>query len=430
MFHKTRIRLTLIYSGVLALTMLALSLLIYCGLLNMLSNNVQNRLDTSANNMSQEIIGLCSKLENGNIPDSYTPLPGVKFMDLPIPLNQFVVVTDTQGAIVITSLKDPQLIIEMEEKIPQSPSEIKNDVNNFDINNRSFALKSYFSYQDRTIYLGLERTDYAILLKDIRMQITMFAVFLLAIASVLGYIFAGRAMSPIINAYKRQLEFTADASHELRTPLSILQSSAEILDELRETMPPIHQTVLTNMKDEIIQMTKLLENLLTLARSDSGKYNPAGEEFDMKKLVTELIQHMQTLAQEKRIRLSVRPPEASSLIYYGDKDRIRQLIYILVDNAIKYNKPEGKVEVDLKRRENNIILNVKDDGYGISGEDLPNIFKRFYRADKDRSHQSGGAGLGLSIAHWIVETHGGKIQVFSRPGQGSNFEIILPVKPR
>ncbi|WP_425413917.1 sensor histidine kinase [Paenibacillus terrigena] len=235
-------------------------------------------------------------------------------------------------------------------------------------------------------------------------------------------------MVPIVRSLKRQQEFTADASHELRTPLSVLQSSVEILEEQKEKLPDVHQTVLYHMKDEIVRMIRLTEQLLMLARADSGLQQIRQESFDLRLMVNAVTERMKTIAKEHRVEICVEDmlPEGM-VLYTGDPDQINQLLYILLDNAIKYSFTGTAVTVRVcKYGEMELDISIEDKGCGIPMESLPHLFERFYRVDKARSRHWGGTGLGLSIAAQITRNHGGRIFVTSEINQGSTFIVRLP----
>jgi signal transduction histidine kinase/uncharacterized membrane protein len=249
------------------------------------------------------------------------------------------------------------------------------------------------------------------------------------VALWLSYVMSKRAMIPIRSSFNRQREFVADASHELRTPLSILNSSLDVVKmEDGDQLSDYSRHVLENMKDEIKRMTKLVSDLLTLARSDSGMPELKVESFDLVPSVCQLVRSTQTLAHSKAIHLNLQAPE--SLRVYGDHERLKQLIYILLDNAIKYTPSGGEVNLTLTQewaeKKPSLRIMVQDTGMGIPSEDQERIFDRFYRIDKNRSRQAGGTGLGLAIAKWIVEAHRGTIRVSSVPGEGSTFIVTIP----
>jgi signal transduction histidine kinase len=279
-------------------------------------------------------------------------------------------------------------------------------------------------------YTGIDISFTNHLLKRLLTILTALGILFLGIALLLSYFMSKRAMIPIRRSFQRQREFVADASHELRTPLSILQSSLDVFEmEEGEQLSAFGRTVLFNMKDEVRRMTKLVSDLLTLARSDSGHPDLQCEYADVVPAVQQMIRSTQTVAASKKIALKLDAPPA--VMVYGDHERIKQLLYILLDNAIKYTPGGGEIQVTLSVDETEnppvLCLSVRDTGIGIPPEEQNRIFDRFYRVDKNRSKQMGGTGLGLAIAKWIVEAHHGTITVVSSPGNGSTFTAKIPL---
>jgi two-component system sensor histidine kinase CiaH len=252
----------------------------------------------------------------------------------------------------------------------------------------------------------------------------------LGLSAVLGFIMAGRSIEPIKRSYEKQREFLADASHELRTPLSILLASVEsIQDDTANRLTDFSGQVLADMKDEVKKMAKIVNDLLTLARSDAAKLNLMKRQFDLKTVVEQVVRTIFSLAQAKHIELQLLCPE--SINVYADRERIAQLLLILVDNAVKYTPDHGRVQLSIRRLGGpggpGVELAVQDNGIGIAPEEQRLIFERFYRIDKARSREMGGSGLGLPIAKWIVAQHGGSITVSSKVGEGARFVAVLPV---
>lgn len=277
------------------------------------------------------------------------------------------------------------------------------------------------------IYVGRDVTAFYQVLKDVFVILTIISLLFLFLASGGGYIMAGRAIIPIKKSYDRQREFVADASHELRTPLSIFMASVETIQRDKESkISPFAELVLVDMKDEIRNMSKILSDMLTLARSDAEATTILKEKFDIIDIIEQVIRSLQPLANKKDIQLSFK--YQMQRVIFADKNRIHQLLLILLDNAIKYTPPRGTVSVELEflTKKPDIKIIVKDSGMGISAEDQELIFERFYRVDKMRSREVGGTGLGLSIAKWIVLAHGGSVSVESQIGKGSTFIIVLP----
>ncbi|CAM3859769.1 histidine kinase [Mesobacillus thioparans] len=258
--------------------------------------------------------------------------------------------------------------------------------------------------------------------------IGLLLVFLL-VAWFLSNRMSKKAMVPISTAFDRQREFVADASHELRTPLSVILSSIDAIEmTIDEKQEPMVRKMLFNMKDEVKRMTGLVSDLLTLARSDSGKIERNDEVFNFTEMAQKAVDGMKPIAQEKQIQLQFHAPDA--LPGKGDQHRLTQLLYILLDNALKYTPDGGQVELDLSRKQDELTITVRDTGIGIRPEEQSYIFDRFYRGDKARSRQEGSYGLGLSIAKWIVDIHQGTIEVKSEYGKGSTFVVKLPFTNR
>ncbi len=279
-------------------------------------------------------------------------------------------------------------------------------------------------------YIGKDISFYDQLVHQLLVTLVTLGILFLGIAFLLSYFMSKRAMVPIRTSFNRQREFVADASHELRTPLSILHSSLDVLEmEEGDYMSEFSRNVLFTMKDEVRRMTNLVGDLLTLARSDSGVPDLRYESFDLIPSAEQLVRSTQTLADSKNIRLHLHTPTAITV--HGDHERLKQLLYILLDNAIKYTPNGGEVTLTLSEqtydKQPALCIAVQDTGVGIPLGEQKHIFDRFYRVDKNRSRQMGGTGLGLAIAKWIVEAHHGTIQVSSTPGQGSTFTVLIPI---
>jgi heavy metal sensor kinase len=227
-------------------------------------------------------------------------------------------------------------------------------------------------------------------------------------------------------AFVREREFTADASHELRTPLAIAQGEATLA--LREERSgEEYQKSLESISRQISRSSSLINRLLFLARSDD-RLELLMTQVDLRALLTEAVGDARVLCEPKSISLqsNVAAAEGSYLVK-GDMVRLRELLLNLVDNAVRYTPAEGKITVSLERDESDARISIGDNGIGIAGEHLPNIFKRFYRVDNSRSRAEGGTGLGLAISQRIAEVHGGRIEVESKVGQGSTFTVFLPL---
>jgi heavy metal sensor kinase len=231
-------------------------------------------------------------------------------------------------------------------------------------------------------------------------------------------------MDRLEGAFKRITQFTADASHELRTPTALIRTAAE-LSLRRDRDSAEYREVLGQVLEESQRMGILIESLMTLARMDSGAESLNYSTVDIASILREASSSSQPLADSKQIHFEREVP-GEPILVNGDAHVLRRLFLILIDNAVKYTPSNGRVSITLMTRGNDVVVQVRDTGIGISQEDLPFIFERFYRADKARSRES-GAGLGLSIARWIAEAHRGSVRVESVVGQGSIFEVSIPV---
>jgi heavy metal sensor kinase len=219
--------------------------------------------------------------------------------------------------------------------------------------------------------------------------------------------------------------FTADASHELRTPLTAIRTEAEVA-LARQSLPPEMQQLLGSILEECGRLTRLTDQLLTLSREDAGVARQAWEPVELGSLAAGVSENMRPLAESGGVRLHGRHDPVWAR---GDAARLRQVLYNLLDNAIKYTPAGGEVEVRVEARGEDAVVIVRDTGEGIPSEHLPRVFDRFYRVDRARSRERGGTGLGLSIAQSIVVAHGGTIDLESAPGRGTTCMVRLPQVP-
>ena len=230
-------------------------------------------------------------------------------------------------------------------------------------------------------------------------------------------------MDRLENSFAQMRQFSSDASHELRTPLTVLQGQNElVLSKLRD--PKEYQEVIISNLEEIKYMSKVLEDLFVLSRSDENQVLLNYKRMDLRDLVEEVCRHAEILAEEKDISIVIAFLEQVKI--NGDEVRLRQMVWNILHNGIKYTQPGGELKVSLLEESGFALLSIQDTGIGIPEKDLPFIFDRFYRVDKARSKDEGGSGLGLSICRHIAEAHKGKIEVESKLGLGTRFKIHIP----
>ncbi|HYC07403.1 MAG TPA: HAMP domain-containing sensor histidine kinase [Candidatus Binatia bacterium] len=243
-------------------------------------------------------------------------------------------------------------------------------------------------------------------------------------AVVGGWFYAQRALVPIRDSLRRQREFTADASHELRTPLTVIRATVEHLERHPERTLGDETESLEDVRAGVDHLTALVGDLLLLARTDSGIEQLSPEPLDLSEIATEAVDSIRPLATERNVQLVVTGHYAPLT---GDRTRLRQLVTILTDNAIRHGPAGGTVNVTVEPRERGGAgLTVDDQGPGIRPEDRDHVFDRFWRAP---GSAAGGTGLGLAIAAWVVERHGGTIEVGDAPGGGARFEARLAAHP-
>lgn len=223
-------------------------------------------------------------------------------------------------------------------------------------------------------------------------------------------------------AFAQQKQFTADASHELRTPIAVLIAETQTA-LTRERSPAEYRETVQACLDTAQQMRRLTQSLLELARFDAGQETFARSPFDLGGYAEAAVDLVRPLAAERQVSIhtALTPVEV-----VGDADRLGQVLINLLTNAIHYNRPGGEIRVTTAAEERWAVATVADTGVGISAEDLPHIFERFYRADKSRGRATGNSGLGLAIAKAIVDAHGGSLEVASQPGHGTTVTLRLP----
>ena len=233
------------------------------------------------------------------------------------------------------------------------------------------------------------------------------------------------AVAQMAEASRAKTDFIADASHELRTPLTVLRGNAEVGLAMQDDCA--HGEILAEIVEESVRMSRLVDDLLFLARSDASSVPLELRETDAGDLLTALVGRAEVLARERGARLEARVEATGTLLV--DPRRIEQAVLVLVDNAAKYGPSDGTVELDAGIRADHLAVEVRDRGPGIPAEQHGRIFERFYRVDgSGRDRSSGGAGLGLSIAAAIVEGHGGSISAFDREGGGTVMSVSLPLR--
>jgi heavy metal sensor kinase len=230
-------------------------------------------------------------------------------------------------------------------------------------------------------------------------------------------------LSRLDQSFEHMRRFVADASHELRTPISIIRGEADVaLSNDRSAAE--YKQALAIVLDESRRLSRLVDDLLNLARADAGRVKLRVEEFYLNDLLAECCRSAQSLAAARRVAIECHTPD--DVAFRGDEELVRRMVMNLIDNAIRYTPEGGRVTVALESRGGDVAIRVSDTGAGIAPEAVPHVFERFYRGDKARSRQDGGFGLGLAIVKWVAESHGGAVELATVPGTGSTFTVTLP----
>ena len=323
--------------------------------------------------------------------------------------------------------------------------------------------------QTYTVEMGASSDDAVDTLHQFRTYLLMFAPPLLLVAAGVGYWMSRRALSPvdalvrtareiggsnlnsrlqkletgdelqrlsdtlnemldrIETAFRRVTQFTADASHELRTPVSLIRTEAELALR-RSRAEAEYKESFRHVLLEAERTTSLIEQLLALARADSGREELHIQSVDLRSVMHSVVEGWRQVSTMQNLQLTMSIGDQSTFVI-GDEALLRRLVDILLDNAFKYTPSPGSVHLSLQQQAQSAVITVQDSGVGIAKEDQDRIFERFYRVDKARSRAQGGTGLGLAIAQWIVAQHRGSITVESRPGEGATFRVELPLTP-
>lgn len=243
-------------------------------------------------------------------------------------------------------------------------------------------------------------------------------------AAIGGIFLAGRSLAPARLAYARQRDFVANASHELRTPLTMVRADAEVLLRDRVNLSEDQTSILEDVVTETAHMASLAGSMLELARLDSGQTRVDHDVIDLAAIARDLVRRAGPLATERNVSLQV--GDARPALVFGDPLLIQHAALILVDNAIKFNRPGGAVAIDTGAGGDRAAIAVRDTGIGIAPEHLPHLGERFYRVDRARSREAGGAGLGLSIVRSVASHHGGDLTIESEPQVGTTVTLSLP----
>ncbi len=271
----------------------------------------------------------------------------------------------------------------------------------------------------------LDTTSQYGILKTLIYTFLFVALIMFIIIYFISRFFANRSIQPVQEAFEKQKQFVADASHELKTPLAVINTNVDVLLSNKQDTIDSQSKWLNYIKSESERMAKLTNDLLYLTQMDNSNNKMIYSNFSMSEAVENIILTMEAVIFEHNLSLNYELEP--SLFIHGNDEQIRQVVMILLDNAIKYTNKNGTISIALNKQNTDIILSITNTGEGIAPEHLRKIFDRFYRTDKSRSRQLGGYGLGLSIAKAIVDQHCGKIYAESTVNEKTTFFVKLPL---
>jgi len=406
MFQKTRIKLTFLNSLVFILLMVVLGVMIYHYTEKQIYKDINNSLEETAKTVSH----LDQRDGRGPMSEPPRQISIIKWTD--------------DKEIDVISQDIMNYTSEFENFYPEQYDKIveKQTVSGYSYKTIAVKLKMEDGSKETIQFIRSIDPEKSMLNRlIIIMTVGVLAGSIFAI--VAGFLLAGRALVPIQKSWESQQQFVSDASHELRTPLAVIQSRTDLLFQEPDATIQDKAIDISVISKETRRLNKLVTNLLTLARSDSNQMEISKQEFALDVLIQEVIDQYADIAefQGKRIYTDTKSP----IKLIGDKERIHQLLVILVDNSMKFTGEGGAIVINAIAKTHTVELEVKDNGIGIPKQDIPKIFNRFYQVEQSRTDME-GTGLGLSIAKWIIDKHSGTIKVDSELEKGTRFEITFP----
>ncbi|SMD09820.1 sensor histidine kinase [Sporomusa malonica] len=427
MFHRLRYKLTLINVSII----LILFLLLIAGAYWF----AQTKISKFTDNLAQKIVsdiqtGRINDLPSRNEPRPMPPSGPPLGLPLPPPPgpppgpNFFFVKTSPAGAIISQSSVLPlnsEGLAALTAQALQGAASQGTIV--FEQTKYSYV-RAPLTTQPGMLVLYHDLTHDTNILRVVLTALLAVGLICSLLSFAASFFMANRAMKPIKKAWQQQSDFLSDASHELRTPLSVIQINLDILRGSPDDTVSSQSKWLDNIQEESKCMINLVDSLLFLARADSQQQPLHKQPYSFTTLLTRAVAPFEAVAAAKGLSLEVAAAVAGN--DYGDELRIKQVVTILLDNAIRHTSV-GTISVSLSQSNANTQLSVTDSGEGIEPEHLTRIFDRFYQVDTSR--RKGGSGLGLAIAKWIIESHDGTIAVTSTPGVGTTFVVQLPRKP-
>lgn len=473
MFDSVRSRLTLWYVGVLALVLIAFSIAVYALLAAILYDSLDTELGAS---MQETSVSLVHEI----VAESKGPREAAaSVMDEHIAPRQAAAVFDSERNLIAEDIGQGNIHATLPalSQAPQSDTELYTipEGQGRSARSRRVAIKRVDIPSTNKSYIIVISQSFEVVERELRLFRIILSLVVLAslvLAGAGGWFLARRSLAPVVemterahrisaenleqrlpltnphdelgrlattfnellarldDAFEQQRRFMADASHELRTPLSVMRTATGVTLEKDGRSKSEYREALQIIDEQARRLTRIVEDMFTLARADSGRRNLQLHDFRLDELISEVVRAGGVLAERKGIRIDA--GKLPRINYHGDEGLLRQMLMNLLDNAVKHTSPGGVVSLRLKTQPAHFTIIIEDTGAGIPEEARSQIFDRFYRVDKARSRADaseigGGAGLGLSIAKWVAEAHQGRLELQRSDETGSVFTISLPV---
>lgn len=471
MLDSVRARLTVWHVGVLALVLFVFSVSVYA----LLQRSLYARLDDDLRTTLQETsVSLGRELANG-VPEAKA---AADVLDEHIGPRQAAALFDPQGQLVADDPALDHTHVQLTPLPTLAPNEpllfTQTGTGQGPRGTRRIAVQLLASMPNRKTYLLIISQPLDVVtneLRTIRFVLGLSVALALVLSGLGGWFLAHRSLAPVVEmtdraqkisaqnleqrlpianprdelgrlaatfnellsrldeSFAQQRRFMADASHELRTPLSVMRTATDVTLEQQERGASEYRDALRVIDEQARRLTRIVEDMFTLARADAGQRALQKHNFDLCELVLEATRAAEVLAARKGVEVEIGGPAQAP--YRGDEGLLRQLLLNLLDNAVKHTPARGRVRITLERKGDAYALTIADTGSGIPREAQAHIFERFYRVDKARSRAGvtelgGGAGLGLAIARWIAEAHEGRLELQKSDEHGSIFVVTLP----
>jgi len=430
MFTKLRNKFLFLNMSITSLVIIVAFVIIYWIIYHNISSDIEEKLNEGA---ATEMTVYGDDLFNNGGKDAAFSLGQALSTS---GFSSFVLIVDDQGEVVEidSSMELPE---EKYMKIAETAWEMK-DKNSVTFNDKQWEYEitplsvnmiqdngEQFVITDHLYQMTfLDVTEANRTLRSLSITLLVVGFIMLVIIFFISMYFANSAVKPIAKAWENQKQFVADASHELKTPLSIIQANYDVLMDNREETINNQMKWLGYMKIATDRMTKMITNLLELAKLDQVNSHLEMKVIHISSMIEEMVFSMEAATKEKKIHItySIEP----QIMVKSNSDKIKQLVMILLDNAHKYTNEKGKIDITLERDKRTIIFRVRNTGKGIAEEDLPKVFNRFYRGDRSRHIEKNSFGLGLSIAKSIANELGGEIHASSDENNWTTFTVMLP----